>query len=263
MIEIDITGCNKDYLCVDVCPYGFMFEKDDEGYPFVDKAKSEKYCIDCWQCIAICPKGVVSSPGLKPEDLKKTGSKDIPSFDSIIDFIHARRSYRKFKIESVPEDLIEKWLDIARWSPTASNSQKVNYIVVKKRETVSEITEIMMKWLKEEGNYPEIIDAWEKGSDILLRDAPHLLITTLPKDYFWNMTDAATALSYLELSGKSLGLGTCWAGFFTRAAQSYKPLIEKLNLPENHIVAGALMFGYPVYKFGKVPDRKQISLQYI
>ena len=32
MIKIDRSKCIKDYICIDECAYGFMYEKDDEGY---------------------------------------------------------------------------------------------------------------------------------------------------------------------------------------------------------------------------------------
>ena len=263
MIKIDPLKCNKDYICIDECSYGFMFEKDDEGYPVINSSLYEKYCIKCWHCIAICPKGAISYPGIKQEDLDKSGRRDFLSYDQVGKFIRSRRSFRTFKEEPVPHGLLSKWLDITRWTPTASNSQQLNWILVREATQVANLAGILIDWLKENNQYPEVTEQWHKGHDIVLRHAPHLLIATLPADYAWAVTDAATAISYLELTANSLGLGTCWAGYFTRAASAYAPLREKLNLPQNHKVAGALMFGYPAYRFRNIPARNEISLQYL
>ncbi len=262
MIKIDLSKCNKDYICIDECAYGFMYEKNDEGYPVINQSLFEKYCINCWHCIAICPKGAISYPGIEPEKLDKLRSRDFLSHDQVEKIIRSRRSYRTFKKKSVPDETISKWLDITRLSPTASNSQQLNWILVKDEKQVAHLARITIDWLKEKNDYKEIIEQWNQGHDILLRHAPHLLVATLPEDYSWAMTDAATAISYLELTAHSLGLGTCWAGYFTRAAMEYAPLKKSLDLSKNHKVAGALMFGYPVYRFKKIPERNIVSIQH-
>jgi nitroreductase/NAD-dependent dihydropyrimidine dehydrogenase PreA subunit len=263
MIKIDNSKCKKDYLCIDECAYGFMFEIDDEGYPAINQSLFDKYCIKCWHCIAICPKGAMSHPGVNPENFDKLRGIDALSHDQAENFIRSRRSFRTFKKESVPDEIISKWLNITRWSPTASNSQQLNWVLVKDARQVARLAGIVIGWLEEKNGYKEIIDQWNQGHDIVLRHAPHLLIVTLPEDYSWAMTDAATAISHLELTASTLGLGTCWAGFFTRASLEYAPLKNKLDIPENHKVAGALMFGYPMYRFKKIPERKKIAIQYL
>ncbi|MCP4748245.1 MAG: hypothetical protein GY874_19230 [Desulfobacteraceae bacterium] len=263
MIKIDTAKCNKDYMCINQCPYGFMYEKDDEGFPVIKSSLFEKYCIKCWHCIAICPKGAISHPGVKQENFEQIKSNDLPSHYQTEKFIRSRRSFRSFKKKSVPDDVISKWLDFTRWSPTASNSQQISWIIVKKAAKVAHFADIMVDWLKEKRSYPEIIEHCEQGHDILLRSAPHLLIAVLPKDYFWAMTDAATAISYLELTANSLGLAICWAGYFTKAASESPALINALNLTKNEKIAAALMFGYPVYRFNRIPERKELSVRYL
>lgn len=263
MIKIDLSKCNKDYICMAECAYGVIFEKDDEGYPVVNPSLFEKYCIKCWHCITICPTGAISYPGVHQEDFEKLRRRDFLTYEQAEIFFRSRRSFRTYKEEPVPDEIILKWLDITRWSPTAGNSQQLNWILVKDAKQVAHLAGIMMDWLKERNDYQEIIEQWNQGHDIVLRHSPHLLIVTLPEDYSWAMTDAATAISYLELTAYPLGLGTCWAGFFTRAALEYAPLRKSLNLPKNHQVAGALMFGYPVYHFTKIPERNKLSIQYL
>ena len=92
MIKVDPSKCNKDYICIDECSYGFMFEKDDDGFPVINPSLFDKYCIKCWHCIAICPKGAISYPGVQQEDFDKLKREDFLAHDRVEKFIRARRS---------------------------------------------------------------------------------------------------------------------------------------------------------------------------
>ena len=64
------------------------------------------------------------------------------------------------------------------------------------------------------------------------------------------------ALACLELAAPSLGLGSCWAGYFYVSAMFFPPMKEALQLPEGNGVYGAMMVGYPKYKYHRIPTRK-------
>jgi len=85
----------------------------------------------------------------------------------------------------------------------------------------------------------------------------HLIIALGENDYFWGRAEAGIALTYIELYAHAKRLGTCWAGYFTRTAASYQPLIDYLDLPENYSVCGAIMIGYPVFRLHSIPYRNQ------
>jgi nitroreductase len=92
---------------------------------------------------------------------------------------------------------------------------------------------------------------------MICRGAPHLIIACAPKDYPWAATDCAIALTYLELAAPSFGIGACWGGFFTAAARQWAPLQETLALPADQIVCGAMMVGYPRYRYHRLPLRNE------
>ncbi len=50
--------------------------------------------------------------------------------EDYIEFLKSRRSIRVFKPEPVPEDLLLKVLDTARYAPSAHNSQPWRFIIV-------------------------------------------------------------------------------------------------------------------------------------
>ncbi len=119
---------------------------------------------------------------------------------------------------------------------------------------------LTIDWLRQSGSFPEISKQWEKGQDIILRKAPCLVIALGEQDYYWNRAEAGIALTYLELYAHAHGLGTCWAGFFTRAVNTYAPLADFLELPDGYNVCGAVMMGYPVYRPHSIPARNLLDI---
>jgi nitroreductase len=105
--------------------------------------------------------------------------------------------------------------------------------------------------------FKEIIAALGLGNDLVLHDAPCLVIAHSKLQTGTEPTDAAIALAYLDLAALSFGMGCCWAGLFMMAAKSWGPLGELLNLPKGHQLHGALMVGFPKLKFQRMPVRKQ------
>lgn len=86
---------------------------------------------------------------------------------------------------------------------------------------------------------------------------------SLKEDEF-GRDNAVLALAYAELYAPTLGLGTCWSGFVEMCAfADYKPLLELLQVSENKKVSGALMVGYPKYKFRRLVDRNTIDISRI
>jgi nitroreductase len=85
----------------------------------------------------------------------------------------------------------------------------------------------------------------QTGQDVVLRNAPCLVVATTDKSFQPNGRDNTHfSLAYAELYAPSIGLGTCWAGFFEACATAgYQPLLNLLNLPENMSVTGGIMVG--------------------
>jgi nitroreductase len=100
-----------------------------------------------------------------------------------------------------------------------------------------------------------VLGAWEGGIDIIFRGAPALIVAHAKRDNPRAQTTCTIALAYLELAAVGLGLGSCWAGYFMRAAGEYAPLMKALALPEGHQCFGAMMVGYPKFKYQRLPLR--------
>jgi len=229
----------------------------------------ENYCHKCCHCLLICKDKAIELPGIDNNNLTDCSSNESSSI--IEELIQNRRSIRKYKTEKIPQDEIKKLIFTASYAPSASNAHLVNWKVYSDKELIREISRLVIEWMKNQltakgsslseryvGIFNRFINLYNNGIDGVLRSAPHFIIVHGPDTGTISNIDGIIALDYFELSAISKGFGTCWAGLFYHAVEdNYKPLVELINLPENHICYGAMMFGYPKYKYPLAQIRKQ------
>jgi nitroreductase len=89
----------------------------------------------------------------------KTG--DNTTYDMLLDLVKARHSVRKFKPDPIPNDTIDKILEIARWAMSGANSQPWEFVVVTDQETkkqlrdaYSEYNTDLIFWMEQQREYP-------------------------------------------------------------------------------------------------------------
>jgi nitroreductase/NAD-dependent dihydropyrimidine dehydrogenase PreA subunit len=257
-IVVDTDLCAKDGACVAVCPSGFL-TVNSQKFP---EEVAGRVCILCGHCVAVCPHDALTHTGLPQEEFLPV-SKTLPSAAVIDGFLNSRRSVREFKDRPVAQKTMEALLDVARHAPTATNSQKLHWIVVGGGEKVRALSAEVMNWMRASGKGPVMLAEWEGGYDRILRGAPTVVVACAPEDYEWGKPDCAIALTFLELAAEARGLGVCWAGYLTRIAGVHAPLRAALGVPEGFAVCGGLMLGEPKYKYRKVPPRKPLSVQWL
>ena len=64
-------------------------------------------------------------------------------YDEFLDLVRSRRTIRAIKPDPVPDDVVEKLLEAARWAPTGFNMQPVEFLVVKDDHLRREINRIL------------------------------------------------------------------------------------------------------------------------
>jgi nitroreductase len=105
--------------------------------------------------------------------------------------------------------------------------------------------------------FPRAVASWDEGDERICRGAPHVIVAHADKNWGFGAEDCAAALSLLDLYATSVGLGACWGGYFYSAANAYQPLSEALGLPSDHRACGAMMVGYPMFTYRRIPLRNQ------
>ena len=221
-IRVDTSLCQRDGACVAVCPSRTL-TVNEEGFP---KEISDSRCILCGHCVAVCGFDALTHIDL-PQEPFLPASRELPAPAAIDNFLISRRSVREFKSQPIAREILEALLDVARRAPTASNSQKLHWIVVEDGAKVRGLSAEVMNWMRTSDISPARLAEWEGGYDFILRGAPTVVVACSPADYGWGKQDCAIALTFLELAAEARGLGVCWAGYLTRVAGVHVPSVRR------------------------------------
>ncbi|MFX0175768.1 MAG: nitroreductase family protein [Candidatus Hodarchaeota archaeon] len=288
LISVDLENCTLCKACVNDC-VARLFYVESEKLHIVDEF--EERCILCGHCFAVCPADVVKLKGYNAkskEVLPKT--EDIPDFISFYNLVLKRRSIRQFKDKPVPKELIVKLLELARFSPTGSNTENVNYTVIQDKGSVSKISNYITIKVK------RFIETLEdpKGREIIKASLPKeefiLAIENLPRTKnmlktiesgidFWCWdgqlifihgdltiggipTNSALAAAHIMLAAETLGLGTCSLGYLTFHTNHSETIKKMIQLPKNHEIGYSLAIGYPKVKYKRIPSRRPLKVNW-
>lgn len=261
LLSVDKDLCKCDGVCAEVCPYG-LITVDADGLP-VETPEARELCLRCGHCVAVCPSGALSHSELPAETFQPALRRgEIPT-EAVVRLLKSRRSVRLYKDKAVPREALARLLDVARFAPTAVNTQQVRWIVSADPKQTRGLAALAAEWLRASGSRPRLVAQWDRGRDVILRGAPHVAVACAPADSAWAATDCAIAVTFLDLAAYAFGLGGCWAGLFVRAIGSHPPLARALGLPEGCKAFGALMLGQPRIRHFLVPPRKAAMVSWI
>lgn len=265
----DPEKCKQDGLCVAECPMGIIQLKDEKSVPTPTDDANE-LCINCGHCVAICPHGALSHKSMTPEQCPPVRTEWRLSPEQVEHFLRSRRSIRTYKEQSVEREVITKLIDIARFAPSGHNLQPVRWLVIYDSSQVRHLAGLVIDWMRDllkQGapvakalHMDHVVAAWDSGIERICRGAPHVIVAHAPKDERTAPPACTIALSYLELAAPSFGLGACWGGYFNAAANLWPPMQDALGLPEGHTSFGAMMVGYPKYRYQRLPLRNEPNI---
>ncbi|MDR3567671.1 MAG: nitroreductase family protein [Syntrophobacteraceae bacterium] len=268
VMKVDVEKCSRDGICIEICPLRLL-SADGEGRPQM-RPGAAAHCIGCGHCVAVCPRGALDNAKNPLCDQGAIPDKYVPDVGQSLLFLRSRRSIRRYKKEAVPREKVVELLEIARFAPSGHNTQGISYLVVDSAANLSQLRELIAGWMKEAVesspelsaylNLPALIEAHERGEDLVLRDAPVLIVAHAPAALLPAQISTALALEYVELFAPSLGLGTCWAGIAQRCAQAAPAFSRFLAIPEDRKITGMLMAGYPKYNHRRLPTRNPLDV---
>jgi nitroreductase/NAD-dependent dihydropyrimidine dehydrogenase PreA subunit len=263
LFVVDPERCKRDGVCVAECPTRIIELTPGDGIPHVP-VEAEEFCRNCGHCVAVCLHGAASITSMAPEQLPRVRPDWLLGREQVTHFLRARRSIRTYMPRPVEREVLAGLLDVARFAPSASNRQAVRWFVIYGAAEVRRLAGLTVDWMRAglpsqppaaQRNARRFVEGWDSGIDMVCRGAPHLVIACAPADYPWATVDSAIALTYLELAAPSFALGACWAGILTNAARQWRPLQDALTLPDGQVFCGAMMIGYPRYRYTRLPLR--------
>ena len=258
---VDADKCTQCGECARDCLWGII---EMDGLPVV-RPGNEARCIECQHCLAVCKPGALSVFGKDPADsLPLKGMFPDPARMETL--LMGRRSTRRYKKEGVDPALIQHLLEVVSYAPTAVNLRQTTLTVIDDPAMMDRLREAMTKAalaVVHEGRVPEGLErigdyvrGCEDGTDILFRNAPHLLVASAPAGAMAPMADCHIAMSYFELLANSHGLGTVWNGIARALFTAFIPEFRSwLGLPEDHQIVCVMSFGKPAVKYHRTVQR--------
>lgn len=267
-IKIVSAKCLLCGDCVKVCPAIFFWE---EGQIIT---RDEEHCTLCGHCLAVCPGEAILHQDLPQEEfLVPPKEADIPP-EALYFFLRSRRSCRVFLPREVPQETLEKLIDIARFAPTGHNAQNYEFLVVQNKDLIRKLAEgtaIFFGNLYKMLNAPGIeLPSWlaahmrgfklnweyyQQGKDRIFRKAPALIIIHAPAANVSSAQNCHLAMAHIMLQAQAMGLGTCIIGYFLTAAERDPSIIKELDIPKDHKIFTCCTVGYPALVFKKLVPR--------
>ena len=147
-----------------------------------------------------------------------------------------RRSYREYSEKEIPEEVINKVIDISRYAPTSMNSQSYYFKFIRDEELICDLASI------------------RKTASEPIKKAPMAVAICSDNEQSNRYKqDADIAAYHFMLTARLYNLGTCWIADMDR--ESIK---RKLDIPVDHYIATITPLGY-IKDEKDAPSRKDPS----
>jgi nitroreductase len=191
--------------------------------------------------------------------------------DDIIDVITSRKSIRRYRLDPIPDEMIDKILEAARWAPTGENYQPWRLIVIRDPETRNRIGDLaklgsgarMTAWyclgemqkrfeaIKDPENRSRVLKFMYSGEvSEFAKQAPLVIavIGSLMEGSVDVPYDLSACIENMLLEAHSLGLGACWVHGPVASTRDAKKFKEILGIPTGmgeYKVIAYVAFGFP------------------
>ncbi len=179
-------------------------------------------------------------------------------YEMLLDLVKRRRTVRKFKPDPLPDNCIEKIIEVARWAPSGFHTQPWEFVVIKNKQVKDAIINVLDR------NAPAItkqsVDELSDSPRQSFRDAPAFIILLadwraktglpgLPKEKNPMVTGVyqsslASAFLYLHLAAAALGLASQWYTAASRP-EAEKEIRKIIGIPESLSIYDMMVLGYP------------------
>ena len=246
-LNIDDQRCIGCGACTRVCPGSLLYMNAQHKAEHHEISEfGWNGCWKCQHCLAVCPAGVISVLGLRPED--SLTPPDPQEAAQVLDrLIACRRSHRRYLRKNVDYGTIRHILEILQNAPNGGNKQLVEYTLIDDVDQMDHLRKIVRSRLDkliDQGIYPrgydarsiqDLIDA-EKTvrPDMIFCQAPHLLIPHAPRGKGCWHQDIDIACAYAELLFSAHGLGAVMMSFCLDVLDLMPDIKKMLQIPKDH-----------------------------
>ena len=283
-IVVDSEACTRCGACVALCT-GRVFGRVDEQVEVV----AVEACWLCGHCVAACPADAIAHSEYPIEQCPALDPAALPSLDGLVGALRERRSSRVFRDRPVERQVVRELVDVARWGPSASNEQPVEWLAFDDPDRIAALSgqavaalaqtarllrsrllrpflrlalgsEQVEKGLESADSLEYLAERHAQGEDLIFFRAPVVLVAHVPADDYFGRDDAVYAAYNLMLAAQRMGLGTCQIGYFIIALDRSRALRRALGLPEDRRVEVVMVLGYPKHRFHRVLPRRRHAI---
>jgi nitroreductase len=141
------------------------------------------------------------------------------------------------------------------WSTTRSGK-----LVFKGLKANATLARMLEKYIEPMDYY---IKLQESGRDLILHNAPALIVLHAPALSFFASDNCNIAATNICNYAHSMGLGTCFIGFVTITSRINKKLCSLMDVPKGRTVYASLVIGHPVYPYTYIASRKSADIKWL
>ncbi len=193
-------------------------------------------------------------------------------YDSLLELVKTRRSIRRFKPDPIPDEYVDKIIEVARWAPSGFNMQPWEFVVVKKPDLKNRIVESVNAYWAQAKSMEGTRESWQgkpwKTSGVLdagmdFTTAPVFIIlfgdtrtkAGLPMGVRYDsnrcrlifISGLASAFLYMHLAATTLGLASQWVSTITTPFASCM-VKDLLGIPNEMEPYDMMALGYPALR---------------
>ena len=255
--QVDSAACVACGACVRDCAFGAL-RRGEDGRPVL--AQPGK-CMRCQHCFAICPTGAVSFDGHAAAEARATRGLALPSAEAVENWLHVRRSTRKFRDADVDRAVLDRVLKALGSVPTGCNARSLTFTCYPDRASVARFKASFLDCIARHRDGMKLLPRWlavpaiklrRGGEDIFFRGAPGLLIVSSDETAPGVTTpneDVTLALAYFEMLAQAHGIATCWCGFLKLVQREVPELLEACAGIRRTTPFYAMLFGPPALSY--------------
>ena len=168
-----------------------------------------------------------------------------------LETIKSRRSIRKYKEDSIPEDILNKIIEAGTYAPSGMGKQSAIILAVTNKEVRDKLSKI---------------NASIMGStNDTFYGAPVILVVLADKSVRTHVYDGSLVMENLMLAAHDLGVGSCW---IHRAKETFeteegKELLQSLGIEGEYEGIGNCILGYPDGELPVAKQRKDNFVYYV
>jgi nitroreductase/NAD-dependent dihydropyrimidine dehydrogenase PreA subunit len=273
-ISIDPLACDREGLCVQACAWGVFVQAENGAVPDLPHPEN---CSLCGHCIAVCPEDAITHSGLLGKNFPLWDRETLPDNQELQVLFRSRRSVRNYNSRRrIAREDLEMLLDAARYAPTGSNLQLLEYIVISDVALIKQLSNMTLDVYqgiiqgeladpgqkREQSLLVDLLVEAKNGADPIFYSAPLLVIIHAPNFTPCPLEDASLAAHQFMLAAHAMGLGSCLIANFYKYVNQSTAIRDLLSIPGENDIVMSFTLGYPSFRYRRMVDRKPVSVEW-